>query len=77
VGVHVGDVDRRGDDISGLAVVIATRLLGLAAPGEIVATSTAVQAATGYPHRFEPRGEHGLKGVSGTWSVSALAGRGD
>jgi class 3 adenylate cyclase/pimeloyl-ACP methyl ester carboxylesterase len=77
VGVHIGDVDRRGDDISGLAVVIATRLLALAAPGEIVATSTAVQAATGYPHRFESRGDHRLKGVSGEWAVFALAARDD
>src|SRR5262249_15266791 len=58
VGVHVGDVDRRGTDISGVGVVIAARILNLARPGEILASSTAVQAATGEPHSFESRGEH-------------------
>jgi class 3 adenylate cyclase len=72
VGIHVGDIDRRGNDISGLGVVIAARILNLAAPGEILASSTAVQAATGVPHTFDPRGEHNLKGVTGSWQLFAL-----
>jgi len=72
VGIHVGDIDRRGNDISGLGVVIAARILDLAGPGEILASSTAVQAATGAPHTFHPRGEHNLKGVTGSWRLFAL-----
>ena len=71
VGIHVGDVDRRGDDISGVGAVIAARILGLAAPGEILASSIAVGATTGAGMRFEPRGEHHLKGVPGVWPIFA------
>ena len=72
VGLHVGDVDRRGDDISGMAVVIAARLLALAAPGEILASSAVVAATAGEPIAFGERGDHTLKGVPGTWPVVAV-----
>jgi class 3 adenylate cyclase len=38
IGVHVGDVDTRGDDVSGLAVHIAARIMALAEAGEILAS---------------------------------------
>jgi class 3 adenylate cyclase len=69
-GIHVGDVDRRGDDISGINVVIAARLLDLARRGEIVVSSTAL-AAIGDSVPVESRGSHQLKGVQGTWTVYA------
>ncbi len=72
VGLHVGDVDRRGDDISGMAVVIAARLLALAAPGEILASMSVVVATSGEPIAYEARGEHTLKGVPGTWRAVAV-----
>ena len=72
VGIHVGDIDTRDNDISGVNVVIAARLLALAAPGEILLSSTAVQAATGATQHFEPRGQHHLKGVPGSWQVFAV-----
>jgi class 3 adenylate cyclase len=68
-GIHVGDVDRRGDDISGVAVAIAARLLALAGPGDILLTGGAVGATVGQSVHYEPRGEHRLKGVPGTWPV--------
>src|SRR5262249_58754127 len=63
VAVHVGDVDRRGDDISGLGVVIAARILALAAPSEILASNTAVGSATGPPVHFETHGDAPAQGV--------------
>jgi class 3 adenylate cyclase len=74
VGVHVGDLDLRGDDVSGVGVVTAARIMSLAGPGDILASSTAAEAANGGSHRFEARGEHQLKGVAGTWHLFALAG---
>jgi class 3 adenylate cyclase len=71
VGIHVADIDRRGDDISGVGAVIAARILNLAAPGEILVSTAAVSAATGEPIQFEPRGEHHLKGIPGTWPIFA------
>jgi class 3 adenylate cyclase len=71
-GIHVGDVDRRGDDISGVAAAIAARILALAGPSEILASGIATGAASGEEGQFEPRGEHELKGVPGTWSIFAV-----
>jgi len=72
VGIHVGDIDRRGEDISGVGVVIAARILSLASSGEILVSSAVVSATTGEAIQFEPRGEHHLKGVPGSWPIFAV-----
>jgi class 3 adenylate cyclase len=74
IGVHVGDLDRRGDDVSGLAVNIASRAMSKAGAGDIVVTSTVVGAVAGQPITFEPLGAHDLKGVPGTWELFRVAG---
>ncbi|HET9728627.1 MAG TPA: adenylate/guanylate cyclase domain-containing protein, partial [Acidimicrobiia bacterium] len=75
VGIHVCDLDYRDDDVSGVGVVTAARILALAEPGEILVSSTAAQAANGAAYDFESRGEHHLKGVSGDWHLLALTSR--
>ncbi len=72
VGLHVGDVDHRGDDISGLAVNIAARIMHVAAPGEILVSSTVRLAAAAAPVQFQIRGQHPLKGVAGDWELFAV-----
>ncbi|HEY3186284.1 MAG TPA: adenylate/guanylate cyclase domain-containing protein [Solirubrobacteraceae bacterium] len=39
-GIHTGECERRGDDLGGLAVHIGARVAALAAPGEILVSST-------------------------------------
>ena len=73
VGVHVGDVDRRGDDISGLAVHIASRVMARAGAGEIHVTASVVAAMAGQAVLFEDGGRHELKGVPGSWELFRLA----
>jgi class 3 adenylate cyclase len=73
VGMHVGDVERRGADITGVGVVVAARLLGIAGPGEILVSSTVVVAAAGESLQFESRGEHRLKGLRGDWELYAVS----
>jgi class 3 adenylate cyclase len=73
VGIHVGDIDLRSDDISGVAVAIAARITNLAGPGEILMSSTAVAAAAGQPLRIEPRGRRTLKGIPESWDVYAVS----
>jgi class 3 adenylate cyclase len=46
-----------------LAVHIAARVAGLAAPGEILVSSTVKDLLAGPGIEFESRGEHDLKGI--------------
>jgi class 3 adenylate cyclase len=69
IGVHVGDVDHRGGDVSGLAVHIAARVMAEAGAGELFVTPSVVAAVAGEQGRFEPVGRFELKGVPGTWEL--------
>jgi class 3 adenylate cyclase/alpha-beta hydrolase superfamily lysophospholipase len=73
VGIHVGDVDRRGDDVSGIAVNIAARVMSNTPDGLIAVTASVVAAVAGQGLRFEPAGSRELKGVPGSWELFTLA----
>ena len=73
IGIHVGDIDRRGDDISGVGVHIAARAMASADAGEIVVTASVPTSVTGEATTFETLGAHELKGVPGTWELFRLA----
>jgi class 3 adenylate cyclase/pimeloyl-ACP methyl ester carboxylesterase len=73
IGVHVGDVDHRGDDVSGLAINIAARVMAQAGTGEIVVTAPVIAATTGEARVFERVGAYELKGVPGAWELFRLA----
>jgi class 3 adenylate cyclase len=74
VGVHTGEVELRGDDIGGIAVHIAARVLGLAKAGEVLVSRTVADLVAGSGIEFEDRGEHELRGVTGTWTLFAVEG---
>jgi class 3 adenylate cyclase/pimeloyl-ACP methyl ester carboxylesterase len=73
IGIHVGDVDRRGDDVSGLGVHIAARAIAVAASGQVVVTASVPAAVAGQAAAFETLGAHKLKGIPGTWELYRLA----
>lgn len=73
VGIHIGDIDRRGDDISGIGVHIAARAMAQADPGQIVVTASVPTAVTGQNTTFETLGARTLKGVPGEWELFQLA----
>ena len=73
IGIHVGDIDRRGDDVSGLSVNVAARAMSHAGDGEVVVTASVPTATTGQAGTFESLGAHELKGVPGTWELFRLA----
>jgi class 3 adenylate cyclase len=68
-GIHTGEIERRGDDIAGLGVHIAARVLALAGSGEILASSTVRELAAGSGIGFVDRGMRALKGVPGEWHL--------
>ncbi len=72
-GLHVGEVETRGEDIGGIAVHVASRVLSNAEPGEILVSSTVKDLVIGAGIEFEERGARELKGVPGTWNLFAVA----
>lgn len=71
-GIHAGEVEVRGDDVGGIAVHIAARVMALAAPEEILVSETLKGLVTGSGLSFEPRGTHRLKGLPDEWPLHAL-----
>lgn len=69
IGIHLGEIDRRGDDVSGLAVNIAARIMASAGPGQILASAVVAQTASGVS--FRSLGPRTLKDVDGTWEIFA------
>ena len=72
VGIHTGEVERRGDDVAGLAVNLAARVQARAEPGEVLVSRTVVDLVTGSGTSFSDRGDHALKGVPGEWRLYAV-----
>jgi len=71
-GLHTGEIEIRPTDITGIAVHVANRISTLADPSEILVSRTVVDLTAGSGLQFEPRGEHQLKGVPGTWRLHVL-----
>jgi class 3 adenylate cyclase/esterase/lipase len=74
IGIHTGEVEQRGEDIAGVAVITAARVQALAQPGEVLVSRTVVDLVAGSGIEFDDRGEHLLKGVPGTWRLFAVRG---
>ena len=70
-GLHTGEVEVRGDGVTGLALHIGARVMGLARAGEVLVSSTVRDLVAGAGIAFEDRGLHTLKGVPGEWRVLA------
>ena len=71
-GVHTGEVELRGDDVSGIGVHIAARVAALAGSGELLASRTVKDLVAGSDFAFTSRGVHSLKGVPEEWELLAV-----
>jgi class 3 adenylate cyclase len=71
-GLHTGEVELLGDDIGGIAVHIAARVLAQAGAGEIVCSRTVKDLVAGSGFAFADRGTHRLKGVPDSWQLYAV-----
>jgi class 3 adenylate cyclase len=75
-GLHTGECELLADDdIGGLAVHIGARISSLAAPGEVLVSSTVRDLIVGSGQTLSDRGEHELKGIPGPWRIFAVADR--
>jgi class 3 adenylate cyclase len=73
-GLHTGECEVRGEDLGGLAVHIAARVNALAAPSEVLVTSTVKDLVAGSGLTFADHGEHTLRGVPDTWKLFSTTG---
>jgi uncharacterized protein (TIGR00369 family) len=73
VGIHTGQCDIAEGDVSGIAVHVASRVLSIAAPGDILVSGTVRDLLLGSAVKFDDRGRHQLKGIEGDWQLFALA----
>ena len=73
-GLHTGELDLRGDDVGGIAVHLAARIMAAAGPGEVLVSRTVRDLVGGSGIPLEDRGTFTLKGLSDPWQLFA-AGR--
>lgn len=72
-GLHAGEIELVGDDVAGIAVHIAQRVMSVAAPGEVIVSRTVKDLVAGSGLSFDERGTTKLKGVPDTWQLHAVA----
>jgi class 3 adenylate cyclase len=63
-GVHTGELELEGDDVRGLTVHIAARIMALCGPGEVYASWATRELLAGSSITFVDRGLHELKGLA-------------
>jgi class 3 adenylate cyclase len=72
VGLHTGECELLGEDIGGIAVHLAARVLARAGAGEIWCSRTVKDLVAGAGFVFTDRGTHRLKGVLERWQLFAV-----
>ena len=73
VGLHTGEIEIMGDDVGGLAVHIAARVMAQAGADEVMTSGTVKDLVVGSGVAFEDRGTHRLRGVPDEWRLWAVA----
>jgi class 3 adenylate cyclase len=68
-GIHTGEVERRGDDIAGLATHVAARVEAAAEGGEVLVSRTVRDLLAGAAFDWTDRGIHHLKGIHDEWQL--------
>ena len=72
-GLHTGEVEVRGEDIGGIAVHTAARVMAAAAPGEVLLSRTVKDLVAGSGIEFHDRGMHELRGIPGEWALYSVS----
>jgi class 3 adenylate cyclase len=72
IGVHTGEVEVLPNDVGGVAVHAAARVMALGGASEIVVSSVTRGLVEGSDLRFEERGRHAVKGLERPIEVFVL-----
>ncbi|OCK62443.1 adenylate/guanylate cyclase domain-containing protein [Bradyrhizobium sp. LMTR 3] len=63
-GLHTGEIEIADNDLSGIAVHIASRVATMAKPGQVLVSNTVRDLVAGSNIRFHDEGCHSLKGLT-------------
>jgi len=74
-GCHTGEVEVTSNEVKGLAVHVAARIMSLAGPDEVYVSPTVKDLVLGSGRTFESRGEYELKGVPDRWRLYRVVDR--
>ena len=69
IGIHIGEVERRGEDLIGPGVNVAARIQGAAQPTQTLVSQAVREALYGSRIRFSTSGSHELKGFDEAWPL--------
>ena len=68
-GLHVGEIELRGDDVGGIAVHIGARVAERAGAGELLVSGSVPPLIAGSGIGFTELEETELRGIEGTWRL--------
>ncbi|WP_292398452.1 alpha/beta fold hydrolase [Mesorhizobium sp.] len=70
--IHIGECERHGDDFTGIAIQLTSRLLDHAGPGEIIVSRTVRDLTAGSGLTFEEHCEMEFPGTPDTWQLFSV-----
>jgi class 3 adenylate cyclase len=76
-GIHTGELERDGMNVTGLTVHIGARVGSASEPGQVLVSRTVHDLVAGSGLTFASMGEHELKGIPGTWELFAVTHAGE
>jgi class 3 adenylate cyclase len=71
-GIHAGEIELQGDDVRGIAVHAAARILAIAEPGQVLVSGTVRDLLAGSGIAFTDGAEFELRGIEGSRILAAL-----
>ena len=71
-GLHTGEVELHGNEVTGVGVHLAARVMGDAGPGQVLVSATVRELMAGSGLGFVDLGAHQLKGFTEQWRLFAL-----
>ena len=68
-GLHCGEVEVRGNDLGGIAVHAAARVMSQSGTDEVLVSRVVTDLVAGTDLKFTERGSYELKGLPGKWDL--------